>query len=757
MAEDNMDSDACVGSKRRISDIGETPVLVIEQQQEFSNSFSTVSPTEEDNDSKESSFIATLPSPKEDQQFIQDIPSPSKKVKSSLTLPEHNQELLDYCPQEKAAFCDLDSGSSVSDGNDEDYSRNVGNLDVQLQESEQNQEILGSCGQEKALLCYLDSGSFACNVNSEGSSSKVGNLDDQLQETKNFVFVGEDNHGEIEETNNGVNNEVGFSGIEESDKPGVLKECKTVENEISFVIEEKKETLLEAKKKQLLAKVEAGSVFKDKIHVENSLGFDATAGILGGLKGLNESVKKSLKVEVIDDTAVIGTVVVAKTGNDGANNAERNLKKNGKQEADGKKAKRPRRKGKDVKKGLVINGGQKKMAQAEKDMINTIQIGQYHNGDQKNGDQIRKYSREEMEALRFVNIVQQRKLWRVIYTGLEDAVIKEYDDLASSRHHQKNFHLDFDPRKRVGRKEDASGILGESSEGEDSDDDYSSIQRPAFLVEGEPDFNSGPPEDGLEYLRRVRWEADHIPKVKVAKLDKSKVNREQSIYMPQIPEIAKCPEHFLPLKQWEDAFLTDFSELRMYLSRTGDSSSEISYKLQSIDIDHEQNTSSHQLDEDIIVEKFANLRTDEVHSYRLLEDSCPDNIIDQASVAKTGDSDSSRNYPTMSAILAMDSVARVSMLRKRISLAETMNTLSKNDCVWLFALCAAVDTPLDADTCAALRSLLRKCASIRAVKSELDDEVIMLNILIAISGRYFGQSELLEKFISYIMGGGFTS
>lgn len=45
---------------------------------------------------------------------------------------------------------------------------------------------------------------------------------------------------------------------------------------------------------------------------------------------------------------------------------------------------------------------------------------------------------------------------------------------------------------------------GECSEDYDSDEDYSSIQRPAFLVEGEPDFDSGPPGDGLEYLRRVR-------------------------------------------------------------------------------------------------------------------------------------------------------------------------------------------------------------------------------------------------------------
>lgn len=89
----------------------------------------------------------------------------------------------------------------------------------------------------------------------------------------------------------------------------------------------------------------------------------------------------------------------------------------------------------------------------------------------------------------------------------------------------------------------------------------------------------------------------------------------------------------------------------------------------------------------------------------------------------------------------MDSVARVSMLQKRIRLLDPADTISRNDCMWLFALSAMVDAPLDADTCSSLRSLLRKCASLRAMKIELDDQVVMLNILAAISGRYFGQAE----------------
>uniref|UniRef100_A0A2P2LWV1 Uncharacterized protein MANES_11G116000 n=1 Tax=Rhizophora mucronata TaxID=61149 RepID=A0A2P2LWV1_RHIMU len=305
----------------------------------------------------------------------------------------------------------------------------------------------------------------------------------------------------------------------------------------------------------------------------------------------------------------------------------------------------------------------------------------------------------------------------------------------------------------------SSGVLErEYSEEDDSDEEYDSIQRPAFLVEGEPNFDSGPPEDGLEYLRRVRWEAAHIPKVTVAKPDSSKPKREQSVYMPQIPDIAECPEHLVPSRQWEDAFLVDFSKLRWCLTQNDGSSSKISPEQQLVVIFPETDISSPQLIKSNVLEKFSKLSTDEVHSCKPTDNSTVEGngigqapLLDakeskilaspQSTTSQSIDIDDSCTYPVLSAILAMDSVARVSTLRKRVSLAETMSTLSKNDCVWLFALCMAIDTPLNADTCAALRSLLRKCASLRAAKSELDDEVIMLNILATIAGKYFGQSE----------------
>ncbi|XVF37829.1 hypothetical protein REPUB_Repub20aG0044700 [Reevesia pubescens] len=561
----------------------------------------------------------------------------------------------------------------------------------------------------------------------------------------------------------------------EADKKEHLGAC--LDTEDKRVIEGKaleSETVLEAEKKRLLGELEVGKIVGVKTpgFATNSFKIDDDSKYnIGGIKGLDLPVRVSLKIEVIDDTALIGSFPLSKTGN----GSLKDEKKKGKQEIDGKKAKRSRRKGKNAKKVLE---------EAERHMEST-KIVEVENGwrERKNQSKIM-YTRKELEALRFAKVVEQKNLWRDVYNSLGTVVIREYEELASCKH-QKNISLSSDTRRCFVRKAESPGILREDysenvdneleymedneteniypldltctddvkvedsfidveeecMEDDDSDGDYTSILRPAFMVKGEPDFDSGPPEDGLEFLRRVRWEAAQIPKVKIAKPDRIKLNKEQSVYMPQIPEIAKCPEHLLPLKQWEEAFLADFSELRLSLAYVEDPSAEISCKLPKLTVQEEDLC---QLPESVVIEKFNNLATSEVHTYQTSLPNAADSVISlphQIPCAKTFGSDTCGDYPTLSAIRKMDSVARVSMLRKRISSVEDMTSLSRSNCVWLFALCAAVDTPLDADTCASLRSLFRKCANLRAAKSEVDDEVVMLNILATISGRYFGQSE----------------
>ncbi|KZV34817.1 hypothetical protein F511_00719 [Dorcoceras hygrometricum] len=362
------------------------------------------------------------------------------------------------------------------------------------------------------------------------------------------------------------------------------------------------------------------------------------------------------------------------------------------------------------------------------------------------------YSTKEMEALRFEDLEGQKKKWLEVYCGLCPSLALEYDGMVrSDKNLEPTISFDFDPRPQFQKASTPSASTGEecchppdndskqldlldpsncrpvndeiSCSGAEeeydfvygSDEDYSSIQKPAFLVTGEPDFDSGPPQDGLEYLRRVRWEALQIPDVTIAKLEKSEPGKEQTQYMPQIPEIVDCPENLLPLKQWEDCFLTYFSDLRLGFSGLDlqGSNAESSIEFQSV-----------------ILGYFNSL----LSGYN----SCPS---EASSSPDTVEELSTTDSHALSSILEMDSAARTSMLKKRISLVENISTLTHSEFLWLFALCVAIDSPLDADTSASLRSLLRKCASLRAAKAYADDEVVMLNVLATISGRYYGQSD----------------
>ncbi|KAH0641336.1 hypothetical protein KY290_038581 [Solanum tuberosum] len=421
------------------------------------------------------------------------------------------------------------------------------------------------------------------------------------------------------------------------------------------------------------------------------------------------SVRCSLKIEVIDDTAMIDISQVGKSCS-----IDKNIKG-----FDGKSGRN--RKKKNANQMVAIKAKVRNMEEAKEKNVNGCKI----NG----GEEKRVYCRKELENLRFVGMEQQRKMWVEVYCGLGDTVQKEYDGLVDSNT-QKHIRLSRS-RRHIGKentpvisgnnhsehlddqegnidtknslsafppsRDDGISYEGENNvyeESDDSDDDYSSIQRPAFRVTGEPDFDSGPPEDGLEYLRRVRWEALRLPKVKVAAVQGSKLNKEQTSYMPQIPDIASCLEHLLPLKKWEEAFLADFSELRLALSRLEANIGTCSQLHSSTFVD--QPLSSDQLPENIVLDKFDGLMSGEEESS--LSDAGDDPALEN-SIPKS----SPANSPTLSVILGMDAVARVSMLRKQITAVQSLRALTMDDCLWLFALCAAVDTPVDADTSAALR------------------------------------------------------
>ncbi|KAK8510337.1 hypothetical protein V6N13_100367 [Hibiscus sabdariffa] len=167
------------------------------------------------------------------------------------------------------------------------------------------------------------------------------------------------------------------------------------------------EVALEPEKKRLLGELKVGNIFglatnSSKIDDVNNVG----------------SVKGSLKIEVIDDTALIGSFHLSRTGKD---------EKKGEHEIDCRKTKRSRRMGKNVKKVLMGSGTTRHMESTK------IYQVQNHKTESRRQNKIM-YSRKELEALRFAKVGDQRNLWRDVYDSLGKDVIRGYEDLGSWKH-----------------------------------------------------------------------------------------------------------------------------------------------------------------------------------------------------------------------------------------------------------------------------------------------------------------------------------
>ncbi|KAF2602941.1 hypothetical protein F2Q70_00028753 [Brassica cretica] len=234
----------------------------------------------------------------------------------------------------------------------------------------------------------------------------------------------------------------------------------------------------------------------------------------------NAFVGRSVKINVVDDTALLNVVPFSKKAKDHPKH-----KRNG-------------------GKHIVVGGKQQGKGNASK-------VGER--------SQLRiMYSLSQMKSMRYANMGNQKKLWSDVYARLLPELVNEYEGLVVSLKNQKNSKSNM-RESGIGTKEVIDELtLEEEEEYTEENDDYNSILKPAFAVDGEPDFESGPPEE-------------------------------------------------------------------------------------------------------------------------------------------------------------------------------------RSDCKWVVALCASVETPLDGDTCASLRALVRKCASLRALEVEDEQVIIMANMLITIAGRYFGQ------------------
>ena len=249
---------------------------------------------------------------------------------------------------------------------------------------------------------------------------------------------------------------------------------------------------------------------------------------------------------------------------------------------------------------------------------------------------------------------------------------------------------------------------------DDDDDDDTGLRRQALAVDGLPDFDSGPPMDGSEYLRRVAYEARQMPNVMRAQVIDERAYTSvtesastHSVVRDDEADLAP-PIWATPQREWTRRTVGDFSDLRVRIART----------LAMRDSAHDSGAYP------------AN------HDRRGWQTLCK-----------------AEQRPPLSAVLALDAVTCAYLLRHVSSKlhkfgyeysASDAGTDSNSEITrltrWFFALSARVELPLDADTSASIRSAMRGAARARMLTtSERDPAIPHLNLAIAIGGDYFKQ------------------
>lgn len=184
-------------------------------------------------------------------------------------------------------------------------------------------------------------------------------------------------------------------------------------------------------------------------------------------RGVSRDVKCALKIQVIDDTALIGSVSAHPPPSRPRvvvdNHMERNVGNNKKNNNNNQETvvgyeKKLRRRGKGPKKCWETSGNDK--VDFTQKMVDPQKGCEKKADDAQEEEQKKRcaYSRKEMEALRFVNVEEQKKKWVEIYCGFGPSVTKEYDGLVDCNH-QKHIRVNFDPRPLLKKKDAGPPIL----------------------------------------------------------------------------------------------------------------------------------------------------------------------------------------------------------------------------------------------------------------------------------------------------------
>jgi survival of motor neuron protein-interacting protein 1 len=269
----------------------------------------------------------------------------------------------------------------------------------------------------------------------------------------------------------------------------------------------------------------------------------------------------------------------------------------------------------------------------------------------------------------------------------------------------------------------------------------------AFAVDYEIGPEAGPPMDGLDYLRRVRWEANRCPKVVKSGIDPRKFDTKQTQFAELPPEFAACPVSLAPSLAWETHFLASFEQLRQQLHKRlsrKPSSEQEAPKLPPLRNAKEWKVLCLGADQPSTPTTYTAPTTTTSSSpsiSTIASEATP--MITSPSTSTSPSSSTSPStsvQPILSILQHLDTVSINKLLEYHTSWAKKGPTTTEAAMQWLFALLACLDKPLDADMASSLRGLLRRLALERSqITNREDQRLPALNILITIIAKYFGQ------------------
>lgn len=279
---------------------------------------------------------------------------------------------------------------------------------------------------------------------------------------------------------------------------------------------------------------------------------------------------------------------------------------------------------------------------------------------------------------------------------------------------------DYDNEDFEEEEEEVDVEVEEDEKVAEEEDKRQGMRARALPVDGDPDFDSGPPVDGFEYLRRVRHEANTVPDVMVSPtIDPRAFDHKQT--RGYVPELAgykppKCPDCARPDKRWQREFLSDFSDLRARVSRTA-ARREMSGRPAG-------GGQGLALASRAALERMNDGEEPEGVSFDLLI-GC-----DELSAGAA--------FRAHARALA----SRLAEERDELALGTERSAPARMHAraAWFYALASRVGLPLDAETSASVRALARALATRRSkVTSSSDPSLPHIQVCLAVAGKYFGQ------------------